>query len=351
MSYGTPMFFNSLCIGLTTAALNAAFLQYGSDIYVAAYTIVSKIGGILLCFCYGMSELTATVTGIINGEEDRDGLKEILQIMSKKAVTINLVLIAVTWIAAYWSVKIFTVDATIIALATFGLKLFALQFIFRSLIMCYVGYLRGLQKILASNVILAVLTISSAFFAFNAPLCFGTESIWYSYVVSTIFSLIFVMVFVGYLTKKNPFAWDNLILKSNNYGITKENFLEWEITYIKNLCSCCEKASDFVKSHGGDNRKSYLLSLFMEELGKNVLTWAFRDGKEHRLTIKIMYSSEGFKLRFRDDGVHFNPADYYKIHKGEIPGENFGIRMVFAMNPEVTYLNTMNLNNLLVTIR
>ncbi len=81
------------------------------------------------------------------------------------------------------------------------------------------------------------------------------------------------------------------------------------------------------------------------------MSWAFRDGKEHRLTVKIMYGADGFKLRFRDDGIQFDPAEYYRIHKGENPTENFGIRMVFEMNPEVTYLNTMNLNNLIVKVK
>ncbi|MBQ6975449.1 MAG: polysaccharide biosynthesis C-terminal domain-containing protein [Selenomonadaceae bacterium] len=351
LSYGTPMFFNSLCMGLTTAALNAAFLHHGSEVYVAAYTIVSKIGDVLLCFCYGMGEMTVTVTGIVNGEEDRDGLKEILQVMFRKAIVINIALIAVTWIAAYWSVKTFTEDETIIEMATFGLKMFSLQFIFRSLIMCYVGYLRGLQKILASNIILAVMVASAAAFAWSAPLTFGVNSIWYSYVVSTIFSLIFIIALAGFLVKKNPLSWDNLILKSESYGIPKENFLEWQIPDIEKLCECCAIAADFIKSYGGTERQIYLLPLFMEELGKNVLTWAFRDGKEHKFTIKIMHGAEGFMLRFRDDGIHFDPAEYYKIHKGENPTENFGIRMVFNMNPEVTYLNTMNLNNLLVKLR
>jgi len=56
-------------------------------------------------------------------------------------------------------------------------------------------------------------------------------------------------------------------------------------------------------------------------------------------------------LRFRDDGIQFDPAEYYCIHKGEDKTKNFGIRMVFDMNPEVTYLNTMNLNNLLVKVK
>ena len=204
LSYGTPAFANALSLGLTTAAINGALLHYGSEMYVAVYTIVSKIGDILLCFCYGMGEMTVTVTGIINGEEDRDGLKEILQIMFRKSVTINLVLIAATCAVSSWIVQIFTTDAELIALSAFGLQIFSTQFIFRSLIMCYVGYLRGLQKILSSNIVLAVLTISAAVFAWYAPLTFGVSSIWYSYVVSTIFTLIFVMAFVGYLAKKIP---------------------------------------------------------------------------------------------------------------------------------------------------
>ena len=350
LSYGTPTFINALCMGLTTAALNAAFLEYGSEMYVAAFTIASRVGDILLCFCYGMGEMTATVTGIANGEEDRDELKEILYVMAQKSVTINLVLIVLTWLFGAMPLILFTDDQDIIEMSAWGLKIFSLQFIFRTLIICYVNYLRGIKEFVAGNVILIVMTITAAAFAFGAPLTFGVDSIWYSYIFSVTLSLIFIMLFVKFSTQKNPLAWESLIFKLDSYGISKENYLEWEISDIDTLCKSCEKAVDFVKTHGGDDRKAMLLSLFMEELGKNVLSWGFQDEKKHRLTIKMMRNAAGFILRFRDDGIHFDPTEYYRIHRGEKSDENLGIRMVFSMNPEVTYLNTMNLNNLIIKL-
>ena len=350
LSYGTPTFINALCMGLTTAALNAAFLEYGSEMYVAAFTIAARVGDILLCFCYGMGEMTATVTGIANGEEDRDELKEILYVMAQKSVTINLVLIVLTWLFGAMPLILFTDDQDIIEMSAWGLKIFSLQFIFRTLIICYVNYLRGIKEFVAGNVILIVMTITAAAFAFGAPLTFGVDSIWYSYIFSVTLSLIFIMLFVKFSTQKNPLAWESLIFKPDSYGISKENYLEWEISDIDNLCRSCEKAADFVKTHGGDDRKAMILSLFMEELGKNVLSWGFQDEKKHRLTIKMMRNAAGFILRFRDDGIHFDPTEYYRIHRGEKSDENLGIRMVFSMNPEVTYLNTMNLNNLIIKL-
>ena len=351
LSYGTPTFINALCIGLTTAAINGAFLEYGSELYVAAFTIVSKIGDILLCVCYGMGEMTATVTGIANGEDERDELKEILYVMGQKSITINLALIVLTWIFGAMPLFLFTSEQNIIEMSAFGLKIFSLQFIFRTLIICYINYLRGIKEFLAGNIILTVMMLTAAAFAFCAPPTFGVDSIWYSYLFSVTVSLIFVFFLVRVHGKKTPFNFDNLILKPDSYGISKENYLEWEITDIDNLCKSCESAAEFVKAHGGNDRQAFHISLFMEELGKNVLSWSFQDKKKHRLTIKIMCNSGEFILRFRDDGVQFDPTEYYKIHKGENPAENFGIRMVFSMNPEVTYLNTMNLNNLIVKLK
>ena len=350
LSYGTPTFINALCMGLTTAALNGAFLEYGSEIHVAAFTIATRVGDILLCFCYGMGEMTATVTGIANGEEERGELREILGVMCQKAVTMNLALIVLTWLFGELPLILFTSDGEIIEMSAWGLRIFALQFVFRSLIICYVNYLRGIKKFGTGNVLLVVMTLTAAAFAWSMPLLFGVSSIWYSYLFSVAFTLLFLLALVGFLTKRNPLAWDSLILRPDSYGISRENFLEWEIQDISHLCRSCSDAAGFVKSRGGSKRQAFLLSLFMEELGKNILSWGFSDGKKHRLTIKIMRSGEGFILRFRDDGIHFDPVEYYRIHKGEIPAENFGIRMVFAMKPDVSYLNTMNLNNLIIKL-
>ena len=348
MSYGTPAFVNALCLGLTSAALNGAFLKYGSELYVAAFTIVSKIGDVLLCVCYGSEEMTSMVTGIANGEEDRNELKEILRIMCRHSVVVNLILTAATWICGSLLVRVFTGDTAMIGLATFGLRIFALQFVFRTLLMCYVGYLRGIKRFMAGNILLAVMAASAAAFAWAAPLAFGVSAVWYSYFISTVFSLLYLLLFVGFTVKASPFSWDSLILQPASYGIQEENYLEKSIHDIPELCSFSEDVADFAVSHDGSSQQAYLLSLFTEEMGKNVLTWAFCDEKEHRFMIKVMKNSEDFILRFRDDGKQFDPTEYYRIQESKKPYDNFGIHLVMETAKDVTYINTMNLNNLLV---
>ena len=350
LSYGTPAFVNFLCLGLTTAALNWSFLQYGSELYVAAFTIVAKVGGILLCFGNGMGDMTALVTGVANGEEDREGLKEILAVMCRKAVTVNAVLMAICWFLGGQAVRLFTVEDEIIALGTFGLQIFALQFILRSLVLCYVGYLRGLKRFMWGNAILFVLALSAALFAWLAPAALGVEAVWYSYLVSGAVSLIFVIISVGFLVRKTPFSWDNLILQSSAYGLARENFLEWEIANTSQLFECCQAGEKFVKEHGGTDQQAFRLSLFMEEMGKNVLGWSFGDGRPHRLMLKVMFRNGEFFLRLRDDGAQFDPKEYQRLHGADASAEKLGIRLVLGMASEVTYLNTMNLNNLLVKV-
>ncbi len=350
MSYGTPAFVNSMCLGLTAAALNVAFLQYGSEPYVAAFTIVAKVGEILLCFGNGMGDMTAMVTGIANGEEDRDGLKEIIAVMCRKAIMINAVLIVLCWLIGDLAVRLFTDDTIIIALGTFGLRIFALQFIFRGLVLCYVGYLRGLKRFMMGNAILIVMAASAALFARIAPEVMGVEAVWYSYLVSVACALAFVILLVGFSMKRNPFSLDGLILQPDSYGLPAENYLEWEIADIPQLCECCKTAEEFVKEHGGNRQQAFRLSLFMEEMGKNVLDWSFGDGKSHRLMLKVMFSNGEFVLRIRDDGAQFDPKEYYSLHKSDNPDEKIGIRLVLGMASEVTYLNTMNLNNLLLKV-
>ena len=350
LSYGTPAFVNSLCLGLTTAALNGAFLQYGSELYVAAFTIVAKVGEILLCFGNGMGDLTAMVTGISNGEEDREGLKEILAVMCRKAIAVNGALIVVCWLISDFAVRLFTDDSVIVALGTFGLRIFALQFIFRSLVLCYVGYLRGLKRFMWGNAILSVMAASAALFARTAPESIGVEAVWYSYLVSGACSLAFVILLVGFSLKKNPLSLESLILQPASYGLQKENFLEWEVADIPQLCECCKKAEKYVEEHGGSSQQAFHLSLFMEEMGKNVLDWSFGDGRAHRLMVKVMFSNGEYVMRIRDDGARFDPKEYYSLHRADNSAEKFGIRLVFGIASEVTYLNTMNLNNLLVKV-
>lgn len=351
MSDGMPALLQNLSIGLSTAALNAAFLKFGSERYVSIFTVVSQVGELLICFPSGMCELSAMVTGIINGEEDREGLKEILVIMLKNSIYLSLVLLAGICLSGDLTARLFTTDADILKLAQHGLRIFTLHIVLRCISESYIGYVRGIKRHGLGNMILVFTAVCTAVYAFSVPLIFGLESLWYSFIVVMLLTIAFMMVIIGTISHKNPILPDAWILKPDSFGIAKEDMMEDTSLSIKDLCVFSADAAEFVSNHGGSKRQKMLISLCIEELGKNIITYAYEKKKDPLLSVKLMFTGEGFKIRFRDNGIHFNPKEYYDLYSGkENSISNFGIRMIFESAIDVTFMNTMNYNNLLVKI-
>ena len=95
-----------------------------------------------------------------------------------------------------------------------------------------------------------------------------------------------------------------------------------------------------------------LLSLFVEELGNNVVTHGFRKskGKNLGLDIRLVHLADGWTMRLRDNCRAFDPTEWVRIHKKEDSVSNVGIRLVCGLAKEVRYVSTMDLNILTLTL-
>lgn len=108
----------------------------------------------------------------------------------------------------------------------------------------------------------------------------------------------------------------------------------------------------FCTSHGVDRRRSYLAALCVEEMAGNTVTYGFADGKRHSVDIRVILRDGDVLLRLRDDCAKFDLKEKVRSWTldPEHPEENVGIRLVMALSKDVTYTNTMDMNNLLITI-
>jgi MoaA/NifB/PqqE/SkfB family radical SAM enzyme len=100
-----------------------------------------------------------------------------------------------------------------------------------------------------------------------------------------------------------------------------------------------------------DQRRRYLISLFVEEMTKNIVENGFQPGKKNKIIVKIMLSEERITINIKDTCRHFDPTRYYeKIREDAALDTGFGIRMLMALSKNVVYTNSFNLNNLLIEI-
>lgn len=350
LPYGTPTMVNNLCMGAITAVVNTVLLKYGSETYVSSFTIIYRIGMILLCFATGMGELTSVVTGIVNGEEDRNGLKEILKEMFKIAAAVSIILAIGTWVLGDLPGRLFTSDPEIIEIAGLGLRIFSLHLLFRSILICYIGYLRGVRKYMTGNIMLIMFAVLCSAFACLIPVFSGVNGTFWCYTAGSFVAVLLILAYIGIAVGETPFSFDAVILKPADYGILEPDFKEEYLTSVEQVCAFSETASCFVTDHGGDDKQAQSIALCIEEMGKNIVNYAFDGVKDGMLSVKLMYKDCRFRLRFRDNGKRFDPSEFYKNNGDDKSYSNFGIRMIYGVAEEVTYINTMHYNNLMIKI-
>ena len=97
-------------------------------------------------------------------------------------------------------------------------------------------------------------------------------------------------------------------------------------------------------------KKSYYVALCIEEMAKNILDYGFSDGKHHSIDLRLTHRDGELTIRIRDDCKPFDPQKWLEIHQPEDPLQNIGIHMVNSIAEDLSYINTMNTNNLIITV-
>ena len=128
--------------------------------------------------------------------------------------------------------------------------------------------------------------------------------------------------------------------------------IERSIRSMDEVIALSKDVGGFCAAHGIGSKEANRLSLCIEEMAGNVIEHGFSDGKPHSLDVRVLVKDGQRVLRMRDDCALFDlqeKADHWAFDP-EHPERNIGIRMVMHAAKDIAYTNTMNTNNLIVTI-
>jgi anti-sigma regulatory factor (Ser/Thr protein kinase) len=85
---------------------------------------------------------------------------------------------------------------------------------------------------------------------------------------------------------------------------------------INNDLSELERLNLLVEEFGGENNfkteEEYAIYLCLEEMVTNVISYAWSDGEEHAISIRLSVDEEAIKVEIDDDGAEFNPVEFGK---------------------------------------
>lgn len=122
-----------------------------------------------------------------------------------------------------------------------------------------------------------------------------------------------------------------------------------DLSELDRLCQCCEEVGDTI----GMTRKAvFEMNLSLEELFTNIISYGFKDDREHLIKISLVVENDIMRMRIEDDGIPFNPMDAEepdlncRLDDCKVGG--LGIHLIKQIMDEIQYKRDGDLNVLLL---
>ncbi len=348
--------FVRVCSLIKSYLINIIYMTYAGTAVLAANSLVqSNVKVVFICIATAVGQTTLIMTGILYGEEDRRGIGTMFRTVLAIALGPCVILSAIIFAFAPQIVLIFG-SKELAGLASTALRVFIVGFPLITLKIFYINYFQGAKKTNLSRLSslfgeLVFITVNSFLFVRR----FGTFGLWLAYPVSELMYLLLFGIVCTIQLGHVPRSLDELLFLPPDFDVPEADKMDYQIHSREEVLQMSEQARVFCREHGISERKSFHVALAVEELAYNIFEHGFDDGKEHFVDLKLLHKENMTKIRLRDDCRMFNPQEKVAVLSPEDKKKGIGLRMIFSVSADpkemnVSYVNVLNLNNLIITV-
>lgn len=351
---GLPRGISMFCRALGPVFTNAVVLSIAATAGMTAMSIQNNIKFFVGAPACGIGGAVLLIAGIFAGEQDMNELRHLLQIAARYAVLGIGALAALVFAAAPLAAQLYLPDDAVVrVMAVDAIRWYALSLPLAALNMIIGSYLQaiGNQKgaylfNIGSELVCVITCVVSL------SHLFGLDGVWAAFPAGQLLLLVIFLCCAFFRKNTKAKGIDKMLFLPDDFCIPEEDGISISVHSMEEVIGLSERVGDFCKKHGVDDRRTCLLSLCIEEMAGNTVQYGFSDGKRHSIDIRVIIKEDEILLRLRDDCRRFDLKE--KVESWELdrehPEENVGIRMVLGLSKDVSYANTMSMNNLMITI-
>ena len=347
--YGVPTVINQISVVLVVFLLNHVLLSVQGNVAVAAYSVISTIANICYCFGSGCGAVALMLSAIFYSDEDRRSLQKLVKVMTMYAAGLGAAVMVIVFLAAPVLVPLFLTGGTEAkGMAVLGTRLFTLSLVPSALNTTYKNYFQGVSHIRLAELLSFLQSFAmKALFALSLSGVLGVTGVWLCHLGGETVTLLLLAAVVWHKCGAVRFTADAFSMLPADFGAAPENCMEHSVRDLDSAIEVSRLAGEFCEAHGMDDRKSFVISLAIEEMVANILKHGFTaDNKKHNVDVRLITRAEGAVIRIRDNCEGFDPLHYLELHNADDAVSHLGIRMVMAMVTDAAYVNSLGLNNL-----
>ncbi len=352
-AYGVPTVINQISMVLQVFLFNRLLLSVDGTRAVAACSVILTVGNICFCVGSGAGAVAMMLSAIFYADQDRTSIRQLVGIMTKYAVLLDIGVTAVCLLAAPLLIALFLDPASgARAIAVTGLRLFALSLLPSSINSSFKNYYQGVNRLrLAEMISVLQNLVFPVLFAFLLSRTLGVNGVFLGFVTGETVTLLFFSLFVWKHHGGISFSADAYSMLEPGFGADEDHSFERTVRSLEEAAEVSRQLGDFCREKGLDRRISNLIALCVEEMTVNVVRHGFtKDKRSHSIDVRFVLGEGRRVIRIRDDCPGFDPTEYLKLHQADDPASHIGLRMVMSMVKEADYVNSLGLNSVSLVI-
>ena len=200
---GISPFLMNACACIIVIFMNNQFVKYGGDLTVGSYGIANAIGTMFVMFIMGVNQGMQPIAGYNYGSQQIDRLMEVLKLSIIAATCIMTVGWLIAMFLPYYCARMFTTDATLIAMSIHAIRINMLLFPIIGFQMVVTNFFQCIGKVQISiflslsRQLLFLLPLLAIL-----PLFLGVDGVWYSLPASDLTAAIVAAIIMQVYMKK-----------------------------------------------------------------------------------------------------------------------------------------------------
>lgn len=341
-----------ICNTIKPIVMNLLSVILGTSLALSAFNITNQMRDLLISFSAGVAGAVILIGALLYSQRDRTSLKALTEFTLWSIVFIA-VIGAICIIFSRQIVGIFISDSEeVIEMAALSIRCIGFMIPFATFNGVFISFQQMTGRYKTANK-LSYLNrlILIVFFSAVLGFVFGTNGLWWAFPVSEIANTIMCLLIVRRRLGRFPREILDLLCLPEDFGLSENDYIEFNITDKKDIENIFEKVKEFCQFHKIDSQKITYTELALEELSINVIEHGFPKCKKNPIiNIWISYDGSDIFLRFQDNCPSFNVMKYCSEIREKNPESSIGLHIISKISKEMYYFNSLNTNNLTITI-
>lgn len=353
---GTDRAVKRLANTIRPIILNIVIISYGGAVAMSAFSIQNSFSNIIGVFGMGFSSAVALLTGVYYGEINEEGIEVVNQYEHKLIAYIYGAICTLEFLFARQIVSLYaSEDSEMFSMAVFAIRMNAIQTPLWALVESRIKYLQAIHRMRNMNLLIfAESLVFVLLAAITLGKLFGSYGILASYAVGDILSLISIYIFYAIKIRSRPVRKDFLNLPEY-FHLNPGDVISLDIYDREEVSLASEQIMMFCKGHKINNKMAYFASLAFEELASNIVMYGFPASKDSvpMIDIRVVINGNDLILRLRDNCPEYDVTrQIAALNEADSdPSHNIGTRIVSRIATDITYLNTVDTNTLIIHLK